>query len=56
MLNSLKEYMKMPSTWRGVFMGLGLLGVSFVPEQKEAIISTSLGLIALIETFRKEEK
>lgn len=56
MLEKLKDYLQMPSTWKGIFMGLGLAGVILVPEQKEAVIATSVSLIGLIEIFTKEEK
>lgn len=56
MLKRLKEYLKMPSTWRGVFMGAGLFGFVLLPEQQEAVTVSTMTLIGLIEILRKEEK
>jgi len=54
-MDLIKQYMKQPSTWRGIFMLLGIAGVSFMPEQKEAIIGAALAALALYETFRNEK-
>ncbi len=51
----ISEYLKMPSTWRAVFMALGLIGVNLVPDQKEAVIGIAVALLAVVEAFRKEE-
>jgi len=51
-----KEYLKMPSTWRGIFALLGVVGVSFMPEQKEAVITVVVAALGLYEAFRNEEK
>jgi hypothetical protein len=55
MLNKLKEHLKMPSTWRGIFVGAGLFGYVFAPEQQEAITIGTMTLIGFIEIIRKEE-
>ena len=55
-MDVLKKYLGMPSTWRGVFALLGVVGFSFMPEQQEAIASFAVAGIFLVEVFRKEEK
>jgi len=55
-MDKLKEYLKMPSTWRGIFALLGVVGVSLVPDQKEAIITAVVAGLGLYETFRKGRK
>jgi len=55
-MDKLKEYLKMPSTWRGIFALLGVVGVSLMPEQKEAVITAAVAALGLYEAFRKEGK
>ena len=55
-MDVLKKYLKMPSTWRGLFALLGVVGVSLMPEQKEAIITAAVAAFGLHEAFRKEGK
>jgi hypothetical protein len=50
------ERLKEPSTWRGLAVLAGVLGVNISPEQSTAIM-TVVGLIyGVIQTFRKEKK
>lgn len=55
-MNVLKKYAGMPSTWRGVFALLGVAGISFLPDQQEAIAAFVVTGLGIIEVFRKEEK
>ncbi len=55
-MNVLKKYAAMPSTWRGIFAVLGVAGVSFMPEQQEAIVALVVAGLGMIEVFRKEKK
>jgi hypothetical protein len=44
------------STWRGLIGLATALGVALNPEQVAAITSAGIGLISLINVFRKERK
>jgi len=55
-MDVLKKYAGMPSTWRGVFALLGVVGVSFMPEQQEAIVALAIAGLGMVEVFRREEK
>lgn len=44
-----------PSTWRGLAVLAGLLGVNVAPEAQGAIVNVVGGLYALINIFRKEK-
>jgi hypothetical protein len=48
------ERLKEVSTWRGLIVLLGLVGVSLSPEQAQAIVAAGLSIIAVVEVFRKE--
>jgi hypothetical protein len=45
-----------PSTWRGLAALAIALGIKLHPEMQEAIISTGLAVIGLINLLRKEHK
>lgn len=47
--------MKEKTTWRGVILLLGILGVALSPEQKEAIITAGVALIGAVEVLSKEQ-
>lgn len=53
-MNTIIDRLKEPSTQRGISVLLGLVGFHVSPEQSNAILSAVLGLLALIEVFRKE--
>ena len=46
-LNRLKE----PSTWRGIILVLTVSGVALDPDQKEAIITAGVSIVALVGVF-----
>jgi hypothetical protein len=48
------ERIKEPSTWRGVFALLTAVGIKLHPEMQEAILTTGLALIGLINVIRRE--
>lgn len=45
------EYLKYPSTWKGVVTALTLVGVELAPEQADAIATAGIALVAAIWTF-----
>lgn len=48
------ERLKEPSTWRGLFALLTAVGLKLHPEMQEAILTTGLALIGMINVVRKE--
>jgi hypothetical protein len=48
------DRLKEPSTWRGLFAVLTALGIKLHPEMQEAILTTGLALIGMVNVFRKE--
>jgi len=55
-MNWLLRQAKQPSTWKGIFVLLGLLGYSLDPELQNQLIISVTALIAAIEIFRNESK
>lgn len=51
---SIVEYLKQPSTWRGIIGLATALGVTISPALSSAIIAAGVALVSLIEIFRKE--
>lgn len=54
-LLNLKDRLKEPSTFKGIAVLLGVLGISVDPQQITAIATAVAGVIGLIEVFRKEK-
>ena len=50
------DRLKEPSTFRGLAVVLGIVGVQLSPEQTNAITGAVAALIGLIEIFRVEKK
>jgi len=50
------DRLKEPSTYRGLAVVLGLIGVNLSPEQTNAISVAVAGIIAAIEIFRVEKQ
>jgi len=48
------ERLTEPSTWRGLFALLTDIGLKLHPEMQEAILTTGLALIGMINVVRKE--
>ena len=51
MLNKIFEYAKFPSTWKGLFTIIGLLGYTFAPEFQEQIAATCIAIVGVISTL-----
>lgn len=49
LLNQLSQ----SSTWRGLILVVGALGWQLSPEHNEAIVAAAIGLVGLINVFRK---
>lgn len=50
------DYLKQPSTWRGLVGVVAAFGVAMSPDQVEAIIAAGVAAIGVVEVFRNEEK
>lgn len=51
----LLERLKEPSTWRGLFAVFTAIGIKLAPDMQEAILTTGLALIGVINVARKEK-
>ena len=54
LVGTLKQYAKMPSTWRGLAMLAGAFGVYLDPALLETAIAGVVAAIGLVETVRKD--
>jgi len=52
-LNYLLDRLSENSTWRGGLLVLTSIGVAVSPAHQEAIVSAGLGLVGVINIFRK---
>jgi len=50
-MNKIIEFLKYPSTWKGLVTILTLVGVNIAPDQAEAITTAGVALVAAIWTF-----
>ena len=50
------DRLKEPSTFRGLAVVLGLIGVNLSPEQTNTVAAAVAGIIATIEIFRVEKQ
>lgn len=55
MIKKILAKLKETSTWKGLIFLLTALGVSLSSEQQEAIISTGVAIVGIIDVFRKEK-
>lgn len=53
MINILLDKLSENSTWRGLILIATAVGIKIDPEMQEAILAAGLGLIGLINVFRK---
>jgi hypothetical protein len=53
-MNTLLNYLKAESTWRGIIAIVTALGITLSPEQANAIIAAGLAAIGIINTFKKD--
>jgi hypothetical protein len=56
MLDSLIQRFSEGSTWRGLILLATSLGVGIQPEYHEHIIAIGIGLVGVINIFRREKK
>lgn len=54
-LNYILERLKEPSTYRGLAILGGIVGISLEPNQWTAIAAAVAGVIGLVEVFRREK-
>jgi hypothetical protein len=54
-LNYILARLKEPSTYRGLAILGGLIGITFDPDQWAAISAAVAGVIGLVEVFRREK-
>lgn len=54
-MNTIKRYLKQPSTWRGLSILAGAFGIAIDPASLEMIGAGVLALLGLIETVRDEK-
>lgn len=50
----LLEYLRQPSTWRGLIGIAAAFGVALSPEQSAAIVTVAVALVGVVEVFRNE--
>jgi hypothetical protein len=55
-MNTILNKLKEPSTYRGLTILTGLVGINFAPELTGAIGTAVAAIIGLIEVLRKEKK
>jgi hypothetical protein len=48
------NWLAQPSTWRGIFMLIGVFGWHLKPELQDAIVTAMVSAMALIEVIRDE--
>ena len=51
LLLKLLDYLRYPSTWKGIITILGALGVTFAPEFAEQITLAAVSLVGVIFTL-----
>ena len=54
-MEGLISRLKEPSTWRGIAGIAALLGIAISPEMQNAIVAVAVGVVSIIEIFRKEK-
>jgi hypothetical protein len=54
-LNYIRARLKEPSTYRGLAILGGIVGISLDPEQWTAISAAVAAVIGLVEVFRREK-
>lgn len=51
MFKKIAEYLKYPSTWKGLITILTLAGLKIAPDQAEAIATAGIALVGAVSTF-----
>ena len=54
-MKTILSYLKQPSTWSGLVILGGMLGVKLNPDQWQAITTIGVTLVGLILTFQNDE-
>lgn len=55
-LLSIVNYLKFPSTWKGLIAIAAAAGLTFTDAQAEAIMGAALGVIGMIQVFIDDRK
>lgn len=50
-LDYIKDLLRYPSTYQGIVILAGLIGITLSPEQAQMIIGIAAGAVGLIQTF-----
>lgn len=50
-LKKIIEYLRFPSTWKGLIAIAAAAGLTFTDAQAEAIMGAALGVIGMIQVF-----
>lgn len=50
-MDKIFDFLRYPSTWKGIITAMTLAGIEFAPEQAEAITTAGIALVAAIWTF-----
>ena len=53
-MNTVINYLKQASTWRGIITVVAAFGVAISPNLAEAIVVSGIGLVGLVEVIRNE--
>lgn len=53
-IEQLIEYLKMPSTWRGIVLILGVAGVKLTPEWQNAILTAMVLVHGAIDVMKRD--
>jgi len=51
LVETILEYFRHPSSWKGLFAVLTAVGINLAPEFQEVVLTAGLGLIGLIQFF-----
>lgn len=54
-MNTLLNYLKQASTWRGIIAVAAALGLTLNPDQAAAIVAAAVALVGVVEVFRDEK-
>lgn len=55
-MNAILTQLKQPSTFRGLAILAGLVGIKVSPEMTDSISAAVVAVLGLIEVFRNERK
>lgn len=55
-MDKILNYLKQPSTYKGILAILGVVGVTIKPDLWQEITATCVGIVGIIEVVRDEDK